>query len=55
MVAWDKLSPALIHSPALRLWGKLLVKCHREPKEGAPVSQFVQGVSGVQIKAVDLN
>lgn len=42
------------HSPALRLWVELLVKCHRETKKGAPVSQLVKCVSRVQVEAQDL-
>lgn len=48
------LSAALTHSPALRLWGKLLVKCKRETKKGAMVSQLMQRVSSIQVKAPHL-
>lgn len=47
----DTLTAAFTHSPALRLWGKLLVKCKREAKKGATVSQLVQRVGRIQVKA----
>lgn len=54
MVTQGALSPPLSNSPAFRFGVKLLVKCHRETKEGATVSQLMQCVSGVQVKAADL-
>ena len=51
---WDKLNAAFTHSPALRLWGKLLVKCKRETKKGAMVPKLMQCVSSIQVKAPDL-
>lgn len=50
-----KLSAAFTHSPALRLWGTLLMKCKRETKEGATVSQLVQSVSSIQVEAPHLS
>lgn len=43
------------HSPALRVWITLLVKRKREAKEGARVSQLMQCVSSIQVKAPDLS